>query len=189
MQATEPGLGPPILLPGQGLRTRIPEICSLAAWLLCPRTEGARCACPDTGGAVPAINSFCARDGSSPGAWPNSSHDLAHTAHEIPLLHTHTPFKSQTGNFPGQLVQTLPAKLENLKQREKLRHCLQETPVILHKQASTSAALTSQHQHYSSSTSWGHFALILSLSQRSMMFLFAACAGPCQLQTVRISPL
>lgn len=140
LQATEPGLGPPISLPGQGLRTRIPEICSLAAWLLCPRTEGARCACPDTGGAVPAINSFCARDGSSPGSIPPM---IWHTLLMKSLFFTHTPFKSQTGNLPGQLVQTLPAKLVNLKQREKLRHCLQEMLVILHRQASTSASLTS----------------------------------------------
>lgn len=107
-----------------------PESPRSALWLLgcCARAPRGRTARARTrGGAVPAINSFCARDGSSPGAWPNSSHDLAHTAHEIPLPHTHTPFKSQTGNLPGQLVQTLPAKLENLKQREKLRHCLQET--------------------------------------------------------------
>lgn len=130
LRATEPGRGPPISPPGQGLRTRIPEICSPAAWLLCPRTEGARCACPDTGGAVPAINSFCARDGSSPGAWPNSSRAGACSA---PALHlSRTPLGSQTGDVPGRLVQSLPAKLETLKQREKLRHHLPKTLVTLH---------------------------------------------------------
>lgn len=45
--------GPPISLPGQGLRTRIPEICSSAAWLLCPRTEGALHDLPGQGGRGP----------------------------------------------------------------------------------------------------------------------------------------
>lgn len=50
----------------------------------------------------------------------------------LSLSHVHTPLQSQTGG-PEQLVPTLPAKLETLKQREKLRHCLQEPPVMLRK--------------------------------------------------------
>ena len=74
---------------------------------------------------------------------------LKHSAHPL----SHTSVKSQTDDLPGQLVQTLPSKLETSKQREKLRHCLQESSVTLHEDqppAHLVSLTSSQHQHHSS---------------------------------------
>lgn len=60
------------------------------------------------------------------------SHTRTHTD-----TYTHT-LKSQTGDLPGQLVQILPAELETLTQREKLRHGLQEPLHNSQRPASTS---------------------------------------------------
>lgn len=99
---------------------------------------------------------------------------LKHALLTLSPSHTHTShFK--TGDHPGQLAQTLPA---TLRQREKLRHCLQEPPVVLYKrQASTWLSIRRlfppQHQRNSSSN-----------QQR----VGALCSHPVTLSKVNVVP-